>query len=122
MKETENILTQSSSTWRHSTARWSFPKAGRFSMYVKPEAPPYYNINDSSRNKTYSCSLGKGEKQYIPIWELRKSREVPPPNRYDIKWQKSKLFGKFGKGHRFDIHRTADIPGPGTYDVIHLPV
>ena len=75
---------QSSTTWRHTSHKYSFSKDNRFK-----DSPPYYTdilepqIPSSITSK--SCTFGKGNKKPISVVTLRNAKEKPGPDRYDLK-------------------------------------
>ena len=98
----EEPFSLSQSTDKYSSSRYSFPKARRFSLSEKT-SPPYYSVKDSFKHNALSCTMGKGDKRYISLSQIKKAKEMPPPNKYHIRWVKSNLLGKFGKDDRFRL-------------------
>ena len=76
--------TQSATTWRHTSHKYSFSKDSRFK-----DSPAYYTdilepkISSSLTSK--SCTFGKGTKKPISVVTLRNAKEKPGPDRYDMK-------------------------------------
>lgn len=75
---------QSSTTWRHTSQKYSFSKDSRFKEHT-----PYYTdilepqIPTSLTSK--SCTFGKGNKKPISVVTMRNAKEKPAPDRYDFK-------------------------------------
>lgn len=116
----EDVLNQSSSTWRHSNIQYTFPRERRFKSKKADDAT--YDLGSQLSLKT--CSLGKGEKYYIQPWECKKMKELPGPDRYhrNILTTHTHYSKKsFSKDRRFSESRFR-VPGPGSYDgsKIHL--
>lgn len=135
--------TQSASTWRHTSYRYSFSKDRRF----KDEQLNYSDILEPtlpSTNNNKSCSFGKGIRKPISEVVLRNAKEKPAPCAYDMNTHdespRSARYGKtFGIGwsnfervhipHRKDVysgHLTEDNP-PAHYEgtipyLIHSPL
>jgi len=109
----DDVLNQSSATWRHSNIKYTFPRSSRFHESV--------NINNSmydlkSPMSDKACGIGFGEKYYIPIWEKRKMNEVPGPDRYGSFARSARSTRRsFSKSNRF-LQDTRGLPGPGAYE------
>lgn len=108
----DDMLNQSSATWRHSNIKYTFPRSHRFQERINVNHS-MYNLNSPSSEK--ACGIGFGDKYYIPIWERKKMRELPGPNRYGS-FEKSARSTRrsFSKSNRF-LQREDGLPGPGTY-------
>jgi hypothetical protein len=74
---------QSSTTWRHSSQKYSFSKDTRFK-----DSPPYYTDilkpELPSTITSKSCTFGKGDKKPISVVTLRNAKEKPAPDRYNL--------------------------------------
>jgi hypothetical protein len=108
-------MNQSSSTWRHSNIQYTFPRARRFRQATTSNQSMY---DLKTENSARACSLGRGEKYYIPIWERKKMKELPGPGRYlevSLGSGRSSERRSFSKGSRFGVGGLG-VPGPGAYE------
>lgn len=95
----EDVLNQSSSTWRHSNIKYTFPRERRFRERSKVNSS-MYNLNAPPVEKV--AGIGFGDKYYIPIWERKKMSEMPAPNRYYSFEQSARSTRRsFSKSSRF---------------------
>lgn len=74
-----------------------------------------YNLNSPTATKV--CGIGFGDKYYIPIWERKKMKELPGPNRYGNFSSSARTTRRsFSKGSRF-LQPHDGMPGPGNYEL-----
>ena len=84
MKKETPGWNQSSSTWRHTSPKFAFPKGDTFKKdkashldIIQPEIP--------TTKSPVACTFGKGRRRPISIVTLRNAKEKPAPDRYSMK-------------------------------------